>query len=263
MNPPADLRVLCDPRSASHRPNSQEYLWSNNTPLAKLTGTSNIYRFTPHIESLTMRFAERAIQAQPLDYARVVAKDTLTTFRWTRQNENNAIGNLQGSGSKFRFESTVEPVPTWVTGNPVNARAARDYGGADHGRPSVVQPWARFLWAYQRVVFLRGPFLFLFVVTGAAGVLLGVRRRTRVPGTGWGGLPLMPWLTGMALIVLPAVTAGFSYRYALAAVPAVCLAAGLTFAGRGSLLTWLREHGLLGQASRGAEAAERPAAGSG
>jgi hypothetical protein len=49
MNPPADLRVLCDPRSASHRPNSQEYLWSNNTPLAKLTGTSNIYRFTPHM----------------------------------------------------------------------------------------------------------------------------------------------------------------------------------------------------------------------
>jgi len=247
MNPPADLRVLCDPRPPSERPNSQEYLWSNDTPLAKLTGTNNIYRFTPHIESLTTRFAERAILAQPLDYARAVATDTLATFGWTRQNVYNSLGNLEGSGSKFRFESTVLSVPGWVTGNPVNARAARDYGGASYGRPSVVQPWARFLWAYQKVAYLRGPFLFLFVAVGAAGVILGIRRKTRVPGTGWGGLSLLPWLTGVALIVLPPVTAGFSYRYALAAVPAVCLAAGLAFAGRGSLLTWLRGHGLLGK----------------
>jgi hypothetical protein len=258
MNPPADLRVLCDPRPPSERPNSQEYLWSNDTPLGELTGPNNIYRFTPHIESLTMRFAERAIEAQPLDYARVVAKDTLTTFGWTRENVNNSIGNLEGSGSKFRFEpaADVTPVPGWVTTDPVNARAARDFGGADYGQPSVVQPWARFLWAYQKVVYLRGPFLFLFVLVGAIGVALGIRRKTRVPPAGWGGLALLPWLTGVALIVLPPMTAGFSYRYALAAMPAVCLAAGLAFAGRGSLLTWLRSRGLFGKAPRGAEAAE-------
>jgi hypothetical protein len=262
MNPPADLRVLCDPRPPSQRPNSQEYLWSNNTPLARLTGDNNVYRFTPAIESLTMRFAERAIEAQPLDYARVVAKDTLAAFGWTRQGVNdNYLGNLEGSGSKFRFEATVEPVPGWVTTDLVNARAARDFGGADYGRPSVVQPWARFLWAYQKVVYLRGPFLLLFLLVGAAGVALGIRRATRVPPAGWGGLALLPWLTGVALLVAPAMTAGFSYRYVLAAVPALCLAAGLAFAGRGSLITWLRDHGLLGQtagarAPREAEAAE-------
>ena len=240
MNPPADLRVLCDPRRPSERPNSQEYLWSNNTPLARLTGRNNIYRFTPHIESLTMRFAERAILAQPLDYARVVATDTLTTFGWTRENVNNdAVGNVEGSGSKFRFESTVKDVPGWVTDNPVNARAARDFGGANFGHPSVVQPWARFLWAYQKLVYLRGPFLLLIVVIGAVGVGNAARRKQR---WGWGGLGLLPWLTGVALLVLPPVTAGFSYRYVLSAVPAICLAAGLAFAGRGSLLTWLHEH---------------------
>jgi hypothetical protein len=246
MNPPADLRVLCDTRPPSARPGSQEYLWSNQTPLARLTGRNNIYRFTPRVESLTTRFAERAIEAQPLDYARVVVKDTLVTFEWTRANMNNPVGNLEGSGSKFRFESTVLEVPTWVTNDATNARAARDFGGASYGRPAVMRPWSTFLRAYQQVFYLRGPFLFLFVAVGFVGVLLGARRKTR-QGRAWGGLCLLPWLTGVALIVGPPVTAGFSYRYALAAVPAVCLAAGLAFAGRGNLITWLRAHGLLGR----------------
>jgi hypothetical protein len=249
MNPPADLRVLCDPRPPSQRPSSQEYLWSNKTPLAALTRHdntyNNIYRFTPQIESLTMRFAERAILAQPLDYAKVVARDTLQTFGWERENEDNQTGNLEGSGSLFRFESTVAAVPSWVTTDPTNTRAAKDFGGANYGRPSVVQPWARFLGVYQGIVYLRGPLLLLLVLAGAVGVALGVRRKTRIPGWGWGGLALLPWLTGVALIVLPPMTAGFSYRYVLSAVPPVCLAAGLAFAGRGSLITWLREHGLL------------------
>jgi hypothetical protein len=245
MDPAPNLRVLCDSRPPSARPNSQEYLWSNDTPLAKLTGTNNIYRFTPQIESLTMKFAERAIEAQPLDYAKAVAKDTLTTFGWTRENVNNSIGNLEGSGSKFRFESTVQSVPGWVTTNATNARAARDYGGASYGRPSVVEPWSIMLRGYQKVFYLRGPFLFLFLVAGFAGVVLGVRRKTRLSGTGWGGLALLPWLAGVYLIVAPPMTSGFSYRYVLAAVPAVCLAAGLAFTGRGSLIGWLRDHGLL------------------
>jgi hypothetical protein len=231
MDPPADLRVLCDPRPPSQRPNSQEYLWSNDTPLAKLTGDDNVYRFTPRIESLTMKFAKRAIEAQPLDYAKVVAKDALTTFGWTRANTSNALGNLEGDGSLFRFESTVAPVPGWVTSDATNARAAKDYGGADYGRPKVVQPWAGFLQAYQAVVYLRGPFLFGFVAVGFIGIVGAARRRER-GRWGWGGLCLLPWLTGVALIVAPPMTAGFSYRYVLAAVPPVCLAAGLAFAGR-------------------------------
>jgi hypothetical protein len=240
MDPSASLRVLCDQRPLADRPSSQEYLWSDNTPLSELTGDNNVNRFTPQIESLTMKFAERAIEKQPLDYIKVVASDTLMTFRWTRQNTNDAMGNLEGSGSLFRFEPTVEAVPSWVTTDPTNAQAARDFGGAHYGETSVNEPWAGFLRAYQKVAYLRGPFVFLFVLVGAVGVWLGIRRRTRVPGTGWGGLPLLPWLVGVALIVLPPMTAGFSYRYVLAAIPPVCLAAGLAFCGRGSLITWLR-----------------------
>ena len=249
MDPPANLRVLCDPRALADRPSSQEYLWSNHTPLSALTGHNNVNRFTPQINSLTMKFAERAIEKQPLDYLKVVAKDTLRTFRWTREGANdfksNSAGNLEGSGSKFRFESAaeeaaIETTPDWVTTDPANAHAARDFGGANYGELRVVQPWSDLLRGYQKVFYLRGPFVFLFVLAGAVGVWLGIRRRTRVVGTGWGGLGLLPWLIGVALIVLPPMTAGFSYRYVLAAVPPVCLAAGLAFAGRGSLIAWLR-----------------------
>jgi hypothetical protein len=249
MDPSAKLRVLCDQRALADRPSSQEYLWSDDTPLAALTGTNNANRFTPQVNSLTMKFAERAIEKQPLDYLRVVASDTLRTFRWTREGTNDlassSAGNLEGSGSKFRFESAaeesaIEATPGWVTKDPANAHAARDFGGANYGELRVVQPWSDFLRAYQKVVYLRGPFVFLFVLAGAVGVWLGIRRRTRIPGTGWGGLGMLPWLVGVALIVLPPMTAGFSYRYVLAAVPAICLAAGLAFCGRGSLITWLR-----------------------
>ncbi len=245
MNPPADLRALCDPRALKDRPISQEYLWSNDTPLAKLTGKNPAKRFTPAIESLTMRYAKLAIESQPLDYAKVVTKDTLRSFYWTREGTNDkassSVGNLEGSGSKFRFESSVEDVPSWVSHNPTNARAAADFGGANYGQPKVVRPWSTILQDYQKRVYLRGPFLLLFLLVGAVGIALGVRRKTRVPGTGWGGLPLLPWLVGVALLVLPAMTAGFSYRYVLAAVPPLCLAAGLTFAARGNLITWLRQ----------------------
>lgn len=214
MNPAPDLRVLCDSRPPKERPSSQEYLWSNQTPLATLTGTNNIYRFTPHIEKITRAYAELAIEKQPLSYAHVVVRDIIQTFRWTRDQSN-----LEGSGSKFRFESTPTPVPSWVTTSAVNRTAAERYGGSSLGQTRVVRPWATFLMAYQKVVYLRGPLLFLILLIGFGGIIAR-----------WRGLTLLPWLTAVALIAGPPMTAGFSYRYVLAAVPPACLAAGLAFA---------------------------------
>ena len=150
MSPRQDLKVLCDPRPPGQREGSQEYLWANDTPLGKLTGTDNIHRFTPHIEHLTSGFAEQAIQSQPLDYTAVVASDTVRTFGWTRLRSD-----LAGSGDKFQFEATTQEVPGWVTTSQANREAATAYGGATLGRPAVVQPWARFLWAYERYFYLR------------------------------------------------------------------------------------------------------------
>jgi len=238
IDPPPDLRVLCDPRPPGQREGSQEYLWANDTPLGILTGPDNNYRFTPHVEYLTSRFAEQAIMSQPLSYVAVVGDDTWRTFGWRRFQSD-----LAGSGDKFRFESTTEPVPGWVTSDVGNDKAATEFGGRTLGRPKVVQPWARFLRFYERWAYLRGPFLLAFLVVGLGGIAISWRRQDRAVGqrAALGGLGLLPWLVGAALIVLPPMTAGFSYRYVLAAVPATCLASGLAFVGRGSLITWLRE----------------------
>ena len=102
--------------------------------------------------------------------------------------------------------------------------AERDFAGGQgqgFGWTTAVQPWEHILEVYQRYIFLRGTLLGLIVLIGAAGVLARWRR--------WGGIGLLPWLVGVLLIVLPPMTAGFSYRYVLAAAPVACLAAGLAF----------------------------------
>jgi hypothetical protein len=244
MDPPADLRPLCDWTPTYHRPPSQEYLWADHelwpdqnveTPLYALYKANTANRFTPAVESLTQKFAELAIRRQPLDYLRVVYADVVHTFGWTRQADpNDQIGN--GNGPEFRFSDTAYPVPWWVlpttqdqTANEMNA-ALHKYLAGSMGQPRVIHPWAGFVQWYQRYISFRGTLLGLTVLIGAVGALVRWRRL--------GGISLLPWLVGALLIVLPAMTAGFSYRYVVAAVPLTCLAAGLAFtqqAGEGSV----------------------------
>ena len=41
---------------------------------------------------------------------------------------------------------------------------------------------------------------------------------------------MMPWVTGIVLLVSPIAVADFDYRYLLPVLPFACLAAGLAFA---------------------------------
>jgi hypothetical protein len=244
MDPPADLRPLCDWTPTYHRPPAQEYVWADHekwpayktwTPLYRLYGPGTSARFTPEVSSLTQKFAELAIRKQPVDYFRAVYADVVHTFGWDRQPDpKDMIGN--GNGPEFRFSDTVYPVPWWaqhagqdLTANAMST-ALHKYLGGSIGQPRVIHPWAGFVQWYQQIFSFRGTLLGLTLLIGAAGVLARWRR--------WGGVGLLPWLVGALLIVLPPMTAGFSYRYVIPAVPLICLAAGLAFtqqAGEGSV----------------------------
>jgi hypothetical protein len=269
MNVPSLTAFLCDPNKLKDRPVAGEYIWADDEalPYAQYHGERNFYtpmyhaygsdtslRFTPEVNSLAKQFAVAAIVSQPKDYAKVVIGDVLHTFGWSRQPDPN---DYYGNGPNFRFVSAHEmneQIPWYVTpahipGNPIYQehsttsetwcdakcqqndnqavvimKAEREFAGPGHGFgfTKEVEPWAHMLESYQRYVFLRGTLFGLIVLIGAAGVLARWRR--------WGGLGLLPWLAGALLIVIPPMTAGFSYRYVLAAAPVACLAAGLAFA---------------------------------
>jgi hypothetical protein len=244
MDPSAKLRPLCDYVPTYRRPPSQEYVWADyelwpynhhKTPLNALYGTNTALRFTPAVSSLTQKFAELAIRKQPLDYFRAVYTDVAHTFGWDRQPDpNDLIGN--GNGPEFRFSDAIYPVPWWAQhttqdlGANAMSTALHKYLGGSVGQPRVIHPWAGFVQWYQRYFSFRGTLLGLTVLIGAIGVLARWRR--------WGGVSLLPWLVGALLIVLPSMTAGFSYRYVIPAVPLACLAAALAFtqqAGEGSV----------------------------
>jgi hypothetical protein len=261
MNVPALLAYLCDPTKLQYRPVAGEYIWADNelkpyqkvnTPLYLAFGSDTSQRFGPEISAQTQQFAERAIEAQPVAYARAVIDDVLHTFGWNRQPDPQ---DYAGNGPNFQFVSgqemnlqipwyaTPDHIPgtplhqpdssslTWCNANcqlndnqaSVIMTAERDFAGQGQGLglTTAVGPWEHILEVYQRYIFLRGTLLGLIVLVGAAGVLARRRR--------WGGVGLLPWLVGMLLIVLPPMTAGFSYRYVLAAAPVACLAAGLAF----------------------------------
>ena len=262
IKPPADLQFLCDQNPPQDRPAASEYIWADNdlpvngkvtyTPLYndKQIGNDIGARFTPVINTETQQFAERAIEAQPVTYLRVAIKDILHTFGWNREPDpGGAYENANGAGPTFQFVSgwqMTEQIPWYATpthlpGTPPKAfcdascqqgdpqarqimAAERAFAGKGPGTTRAVQPWERLLEIYQRYFYLRGTMLLFIVLIGAAGVLGRWRR--------WGGVGLLPWLVGALMIVLPPMTAGFSYRYVLDAAPAACLAAGLAFARR-------------------------------
>jgi hypothetical protein len=262
LDPPADLRFLCDTNPPQDRPPASQYIWADNdlpvngqvtyTPLYndKRIGSDTGARFAPAIGKKEKQFAEFFIKKQPVTYLRVVLKDVVHTFGWNREADPGGVyETANGNGPTFQFinrPALVHTIP-WYThpthlagtppqsfcdatcqqGDPQAAQiqaAERAFSGGGLGETRAVGPWYQILQFYQRIFYLRGTLLALIVLVGLAGVLARWRR--------WGGLGLLPWVVGALLIVLPPMTAGFSYRYVLAAAPAVGLAAGLAFVRR-------------------------------
>jgi hypothetical protein len=224
MSVPADELWLCTTVPPAQRPIAQDYIWrsTRDTPLDRYQSPV----FSPLVNKLAENFAIRAIEAQPLDYAHAVFRDTWRVFDWKRQ----VFPNAQ-TYHEYEFLAQAPPIPTW---DDANLGPYKSYAAAYvHGNPNtqVVNPFAAIIRDYQEYVWLPGTIYGLILLAGLAGIAAAWRRL--------GGEALLPWAISAALIVVPAATAEFDYRYVLPAVPFACLAVVMAFspgtAGRAGL----------------------------
>jgi hypothetical protein len=213
MQVPADELWLCDTTPPAQRPIAQEYIWAPQTPLDRFPPSM---MFTPVPDSLAKDFAIRAIEAQPLGYARAVVDDTWRVFAWKRY----VFPNAQ-TYDEYVFGYKGTPIPHWDDahlGQYHSYAAAYVQGNPD---TQVVEPFADLIRDYQRYFWLPGTVYGLILLAGLGGIVLAWRRI--------GGEALLPWTISLALIVIPAATAEFDYRYVLTAAPFGCLAAAIAF----------------------------------
>ena len=222
MTLPTDLLPLCTSVPPAQRPIAQAYIWTNVSPLDRFPPP----KFSPTVNRLAEQFAIKAIEAQPLDYARTAWDDSVRSFDWSRP----VFPNGQTYDEYlFGYHSLVIP-PSPSHGYPTpEAYYAR-------GNPAtvVVNPFAELIRVYQRYVWLPGTMYGLILLAGLFGIVLrwrfapfGRDDRRRA-----GRDALLPWLCSLVLIVGPAATAEFDYRYVTTAVPFACLAAAMVFGRR-------------------------------
>jgi hypothetical protein len=223
MHVPTDELALCTAVPPAQRPIAQEYIWSATSPLNRYPGTE----FSPLPNKLAENFAVRAIEGQPLTYARVVFDDTWRVFAWKR----HVFPNAQTYGG-YVFGPQPVPIPDWdnATIGPWNSYAAA-YAHANP-LPQLVAPFDTIIRVYQEYVWVPGTVYGLILLVGLGGMVLAWRRL--------GGEALLPWTLSAALIVIPAATAEFDYRYVLPAVPFACLAAVIGFSPGSAGGNWLR-----------------------
>ena len=152
-----------------------------------------------------MQFAERAIEAQPLDYLKTVGKEVFLTFFATDRSESYLSDHF-----------TVAPHVTTLA--PYMKSDEHKYAHTV-SNTHVVQPWAFFMFLYQLPVWFPGVVFFGVVMAGL--VMLVARWR------GWGKYAGLAWGVAVVNLVVPIAAHELDYRYALSAVPFACLALGL------------------------------------
>lgn len=209
-----DLLSLCTAVPPAQRPIAQAYIWTAASPLHRFP--SPVFSALPN--SLGQQFAIKAIEAQPGAYARAVFDDTWRSFDWSRQ----VFPNAQ-TYDEYLFGYQSVPISSGHRVPGYSSSAAAYLAG---GSPvtAVVNPFAAAIRVYQRYIWLPGTVFGLLLLAGLGAIVAG-RRQASLDA-------LLPWVSAVALIVVPAATAEFDYRYVTTAVPFACLALAIAFGRR-------------------------------
>jgi len=222
MHVPTDELSLCTTTPPSKRPMSQSYIWSSISPLDRFPPS----KFSPLPNQLAEDFAKRAIIAQPLAYAQIAGYDTIRVFEWNRY----VFPNAQ-TYNEYLFGYHSQAIPAWARAHVGSYDSDVAYYARGNPLTNVVEPFAGVIRIWQRYVWLPGSVYGAILAVGLGGMVLAWRRL--------GGEATMPWLVSVALIVVPAATAEFDYRYVLPAEPFACLAAAMAFGRDTAASNWL------------------------
>ncbi|MFV2174420.1 hypothetical protein ACFHW2_07825 [Actinomadura sp. LOL_016] len=197
-------------------PKSQDGIWNSASPLNRYPGQ----RFSPENNELANDYAKRVITNQPLDYAKVVLGDFFRVFQWER-----TVFPDKATYDQYEFwddrDGNARPLPNWrMDGDSIAAAEAKEYENGN-AETHTVEPFAGAIRGYQDVFYLRGTMIGGILLIGLAGLVPLWRR--------FGGRAFLPWTLATGLLLAPAATAEFDYRYVLPAVPLAALAAGMAF----------------------------------
>jgi hypothetical protein len=259
IKPSGEEAKICPADAIVDRSPPGNFVWENpyihssklNPGFSPVTIASN---------KLLTDFAIKAIEKQPLQYVKTVVKDVGLSFGIPRI-------AYPGPGTTYYYSfhlhyvvaptatskgySTLPPkTKTWIGTNVRTENAYSDWLAYGHQAPGVVNKvFAVPILVYERVVFTWGPLLALIFLVGLGGVISvsasawrrgqGLRaalsfRTLRSVRLHWSprGTSMLPWVTAVALLVVPIMVADFDYRYLIPAIPFACMAAGLGFAPR-------------------------------
>jgi hypothetical protein len=222
IKPPPRERPLCPNQPVAQRPSASTFIWETDSPLNNVHGK----KFTPAKNALAMDFARRAIIAQPGAYAKAVLRDFALSFSWNIPRHPSAT-----MVHRYEFAYATQP---WIAPNTVLSRgqtvAADQFAYGREVGTRAVEPFAGWMRAYQRFAYLPGTLVGALLLVGLGGIIGSWRGGGFRRLTNWGGPALFPWLASVGLLLVPVMTADFSERYALLAVPTTSLAAALAFA---------------------------------
>ena len=220
IKPPAYDDALCPRQPVADRPSASTFIWETNSPLNGLPGP----KFSPRNNALALHFAIRAIAAQPGDYIKDVLDDFALSFTWNRPPHPS---ELLAERSQFAFATN-----DWELAGRQARGLSRGAARLHRRQPRDYQGSRAVCLVHARIP--AGVLHPRHDARGAAADRPGGHRpfvgRRRIPAAaGLGGPGLFPWVTAVTMLLLPNVTADFSERYAVPAMPVVCLAAAFAF----------------------------------
>ena len=228
IKPPASLRALCPsaqpgPLARANpalRRQPKRYLWNHRIWAWQDTTAGGFVpdsaAFTAANNARALRFAVKAIEAQPVAYATTLWSETLTPFLHT----DNSLRFLDYTPSS----ANLSPPDLRYAIGSIQAYAGNSQGVSSylgyHFGTRLVEPYVTVVNIYQHGFYLPGPLFGAIMLAGLAGVLIPSRRSPAA---------ILLWVSAVIIMVVPTAEHEYTYRYVLPAVPLACMTLALAF----------------------------------